>query len=109
MSVAVNVAKLRKSLRLSQKELALRVGVNRSILNRIENGVRPVREAELKLFAEYFNVSADFLIGRETPKAAPLSTEQIALLKGFEALDAVGRKTLIETLNSLREAHASTT
>ena len=108
MSVAVNVAQLRKSLQLSQKELASRVGIDRSVLNRIESGVRPVREAEVKLFAEYFNVSADFLIGRETPEAAPLSTEQIALLKGFESLDSVGRKTLIATLNALREAHAST-
>lgn len=108
MSVAANVAKLRKGLGFTQKEMALRLGIDRSVLNRIENGVRPVREAELKIFADYFNVSADYLIGRETPEAAPLSTEQIALLKGFDALDSVGRKTLIATLKSLLATSAST-
>jgi len=53
-------------------------------------------------------MSADYLIGRETPEAAPLSTEQIALLKGFDALDSVGRKTLIATLKSLLATSAST-
>ena len=91
MSVSSNVVKLRERRGLNQKELAESLGMNRSVLNRIENGTRPVRDDELKLFADYFNVSADYLLGRDATKATPLSDEQATLLKDFGS-KVVGRR-----------------
>lgn len=107
MSVSSNVVKLRERRGLNQKELAESLGMNRSVLNRIENGTRPVRDDELKLFADYFNVSADYLLGRDATKATPLSDEQATLLKDFDALNSTGRKLLVGVLNSLRVSHAA--
>lgn len=107
MSVSSNVVKLREHRGLNQKELAESLGMNRSVLNRIENGTRPVRDDELKLFADYFNVSADYLLGRDAINAPALSDEQATLLKGFDALNSAGRKLLVGVLNSLRVSHAA--
>ena len=107
MSVSSNIVNLREQRGLNQKELAENLGMNRSVLNRIENGTRPVRDDELKLFADYFNVSADYLLGRDTAKAPALSDEQTTLLKDFDALNSAGRKLLVGVLNSLRVSHAA--
>lgn len=107
MSVSGKVVKLREHRGLNQKELAESLGMNRSVLNRIENGTRPVRDDELKLFADYFNVSADYLLGRDAANVPPLSDEQATLLKGFAALNSGGRKLLIGVLDSLRVSHAA--
>ncbi|MBR0261387.1 MAG: helix-turn-helix transcriptional regulator [Selenomonadaceae bacterium] len=108
MSVAGNIITLRERQGLNQKELAESLNMNRSVLNRIENGTRPVRDDELKIIADYFNVSADYLLGRETPKAPTLSDEQTTVLSGFDALNSAGRKLLVAILNSLRISRAAT-
>lgn len=108
MSVAGNIITLRERQGLNQKELAESLNMNRSVLNRIENGTRPVRDNELKIIADYFNVSADYLLGRETPKAPTLSDEQTTVLSGFDALNSAGRKLLVAILNSLRISRAAT-
>ena len=107
MSVSGNIVRLRENLGLTQKELAEALNMNRSVLNRIENGIRPVRDDELAVFADYFNVSADYLLGRETPKAIALSDEQTTVLKGFDALNSAGQKLLVAVLTSLRVSHAA--
>ena len=101
MSVSSNIVKLREQQGLNQKELAESLNMNRSVLNRIENGTRPVRDDELKVIADYFNVSADYLLGRDTPKAPALSDEQTNVLKGFDSLNSAGRNALMAVLDGL--------
>lgn len=105
MSVSANVVKLRERCGLNQKELAEALHMNRSVLNRIENGTRPVRDDELKVIADYFNVSADYLLGRETSKSPALSDEQTTILKEFDSLNSAGRNALMAVLNGLRAAY----
>ncbi len=107
MSVAGNIIRLRERQGLSQKELAANLNMNRSVLNRIENGTRPVRDDELKTIADYFDVSADYLLGRKMPKVPSLSDEQIDILKGFDSLNSTGRNLLFGVLDSLRVTHAA--
>ena len=105
MSVSANIVKLRERQGLNQKELAESLNMNRSVLNRIENGTRPVRDDELKIIADYFDVSADYLLGRDTPKAPALSDEQTTILKEFDSLNSAGRNALMAVLNGLRAAY----
>ena len=65
MAVAgVRIKKLREEMNLSQIELANRIGINNSVLSRIEAGKRAVEDSELNLFADFFGVSGDYLLGR---------------------------------------------
>ena len=107
MSVSKKIIELRERLGLNQKELAENLNMNRSVLNRIESGTRPVRDDELKIFADYFNVSADYLLGRGTTKSSNLSNEQTTILKGFDSLNSAGQNLLVAILDSLRVSHSA--
>lgn len=63
MSIGEKIKNLRLSHGMTQEQLSNALKMNRCILNRIELGTRPVRDDEVKQFADHFNVSADYLLG----------------------------------------------
>lgn len=56
-----------KNLRIdsdkSQKEIALLLGTEQSYYAKYENGKRPLPIDRLKQLCEYYNVSADYILG----------------------------------------------
>ncbi|AGR24740.1 XRE family transcriptional regulator [Listeria monocytogenes] len=64
MKVNEMIINLREKRNISQRELANRIGINKSVMNRIESGERDIRAHELEAIANYFDVSADYLLGR---------------------------------------------
>lgn len=62
---------LRKERNISMKELGLVVGVAESTISLYENGKRQPDNATLGKLADYFNVSVDYLLGREEIKNPP--------------------------------------
>ncbi|MGV1138261.1 helix-turn-helix domain-containing protein [Enterococcus hirae] len=62
---------LRESNDLTQKELADALHMDRSVYNKIESGVRPIRDNELIKFADYFKVSIDYLTDRTSDPTPP--------------------------------------
>ncbi|MEI4334212.1 helix-turn-helix domain-containing protein [Streptococcus suis] len=54
---------LRKEAGLTQKEIAEQVSMSQPQYNRTENGGRAPSKETLELFAKYFNVSTDYLLG----------------------------------------------
>lgn len=75
MDIGKRIIKLRESRDWSQRELAKRVKLNVSVMNRIESGERPVRDHELLAIASVLDVSTDQLLGREEKKTPSLSDE----------------------------------
>ncbi|EHC6275942.1 helix-turn-helix transcriptional regulator [Listeria monocytogenes serotype 1/2b] len=57
--------KLRNKEQLTQDQLASKVGITRDTLANYETGRREPDFATLKNIANYFEVSTDFLLGRE--------------------------------------------
>ena len=55
---------LRKKYRISQLKLAMDLNMNQNSISRYENGEREADYATLILFADYFNVSIDYLLER---------------------------------------------
>ncbi|WP_408008247.1 helix-turn-helix domain-containing protein [Pseudalkalibacillus sp. A8] len=72
MSVHINerIKKQRELKGWTQRELARRVNINSSVMNRIELGTRPVEDHEIKLIANILEVSTDYLLG-ETDDPTP--------------------------------------
>ena len=62
--VAKRIKGLRESMRLSQKALAGKLGTTQSSVNRYENGQSEASYDTLVLYADYFDVSLDYLFGR---------------------------------------------
>lgn len=77
---------LREKMNLSQISFAERVGISNSVLSRIESGKRPMEDSEITKFADFFDVSADYILGRtnsltgmNTKKDWTEEEEQVAL------------------------------
>lgn len=62
---------LRESKELTQKELADALHIDRSVYNKIESGIRPIRDNELVKFADFFKVSIDYLTNRTSDPTPP--------------------------------------
>lgn len=54
---------LRKDNNLSMKQLSLKVGIADSCISRWENGQTVVNADQLIIFAKFFDVSIDYLVG----------------------------------------------
>lgn len=55
---------LREKKKLSQLRLAIELNLNQNSISRYESGVREADYMTLIAFADYFNVSLDYLLGR---------------------------------------------
>ncbi|HHJ5064784.1 TPA: helix-turn-helix domain-containing protein [Enterococcus hirae] len=71
METFEKIKKLREDREYTQKEVASAVNLNVNVYQRIEMGTRPIREIELAKFADFFNVSTDFLLGRTSDPTDP--------------------------------------
>ena len=77
MGTGNNIKKERERQYISQQDLAKKTNINVSVLNRIENETRALRDDELLKIANFFNVSTDYLLGNETPaKFKPQLTDK---------------------------------
>lgn len=67
-----NLKKLRKSRNITTQELSEILNINRTTITRLENGDTHFNNDYIKVFTEFFNVSADYLLGLPV-KAIPLN------------------------------------
>ena len=64
----MRLKELRRERRLSQLRLAMELGMNQNSISRYETGEREADYATLCLFADYFDVSIDYLLERTDKK-----------------------------------------
>lgn len=106
--MAIPLKMLRESKGITQAELSSMLSISPSTVGMWEQGRRVPDYENLKRIADYFNVSTDFLLGREdTSKNISLSDEQKNLLKDYDSLNADGRTTLCTVLNALLATHSA--
>lgn len=60
----LRLKELRKKRRISQVTLAIELNMNQNSISRYETGEREADYKTLIAFADYFNVSVDYLLGR---------------------------------------------
>lgn len=65
MTIGKTIAYLRDVYSISQRELAKKIGMSKSVLNRVEQDSRPLRVDELVKIADYFDLSTDYILGRK--------------------------------------------
>jgi transcriptional regulator with XRE-family HTH domain len=59
------IVNLRESKNWSQKELANKIDINASVMNRIESEERPIKDYELAKIAKVLETTSDYLLGSE--------------------------------------------
>lgn len=65
----IRLKELRKAMGISQLKLAMDLNMNQNSISRYENLTHEADYKTLIMFADYFNVSIDYLLGRtDNPK-----------------------------------------
>ena len=92
ISIGEQIQKLRKDNNLNQTQLAEKIGVSLTQLQRYENkGVQPPADI-LKKLADTFNTSIDFLIYGDSEQKAQQSIKDNELLSQFKAVEQLDSK-----------------
>ena len=90
----MRLKELRKRRGISQLKLAMDLSMNQNSISRYESGAREADYATLIKFADYFNVSIDYLLGvTDNPKPIDQTASVFRLPAGFP------RKALPELTN----------
>jgi transcriptional regulator with XRE-family HTH domain len=83
--ISERLTELRKSYGVSQMALSKVFGVSQNAINRYEHGTA-VPHDNLKKYADYFDVSADYLLGRTDKPEGKLYSAKPAFLNNNEQL-----------------------
>ena len=109
MHTGQRIIQLRLQKNWTQKELAKRVDINVSVMNRIESGDRPIKGNELTAIADILKVTTDYLLGREkTPvsRASDQENESVkSIQKKFSDADAMFRDLAGLTPEEIKDVH----
>ena len=92
------IAELRTELKLSQTELAKKIGVSQQTISKYEQGIREPDIATLIRLAKIFNVSVDYLL--ETPfidnsSSYILNDEEQELISYYKQLNKTDRRWIM--------------
>ncbi|MBO6264039.1 MAG: helix-turn-helix transcriptional regulator [Clostridia bacterium] len=63
LNIGVRIKDLRKEKNISQSELANAIGVSQKAIDYWERGVNEPKASYIVALADFFNVSADYLLG----------------------------------------------
>lgn len=66
-------ARLRKERGISQRQAAADLGMSQALLSHYENGIREPKLDFVVKACEYYNVSADYLLGRTPMRTNPMA------------------------------------
>ncbi len=91
MEIRDAILELRKSLSLSQDEFAEKLLITRQAVSRWENGETIPNTDTLKLIAETFNVSVDYLLGH--PAGQCQSCGMVLIKDSDKGTESDGRKS----------------
>ena len=72
MTTGEKIRNTREDMDILQQELANAIGMNVSVLSRIEKGTRAIRDDELVKIAQKLQVTTDYLLGNNQPKQGDL-------------------------------------
>ena len=112
----MRIKELRLERNLTQSEVAKAIGTSQRNIGRWENGENTPAAIYVKALAEFFCVSADYLLGLEDyfgvrvddkeKKPDTLSAEERRLLEGYREINAAGKKLVMQTVETLRGTSA---
>lgn len=87
MNTGDRIAELREAKGWTQEELSARLGITRAALSHYEKNRRKPDFEALKLLADCFDVSVDYLVGRTTQPQTELSNDARSFTDQLELSD----------------------
>ena len=104
-----NLKTLRERFQKTQAEIADILGITRAAYTNIENGKRQIDNNNLLQLANYFNVSADYILGRdnvEPQNEKPTVDDDGLRAKAIERVQALSDPEVVRVLDFLKGLEA---
>ncbi len=79
------IYELRKDAQMSQQQLADKIGVNKQTISQYERGVREPQFDTLGKLCDFFNVSIDYLLGRDSVTMRLLTSDEVKLINAYRS------------------------
>mgnify|MGYP002674469943 CR=1 FL=1 len=95
------IRQLREEHYMTQEELANKLDVNKQTISQYERGVRNPDFEKLENLCDIFNVSSDYLLGRDSVTVRLLDDDEMHLLTVYRRLSPEGREMLRTRLREL--------
>lgn len=104
MTIGERIAHLRERRGMSQSQLAKELKIGTSTLGMWETGKRGLKDDTIKMIAEFFNVSADYLLGNTDNKQPIFPSDKAGLTDKQQTIaahvdDDVSEDEMKEILN----------
>ena len=98
----MRLRELRKARGISQVKLAMDLNMNQNSISRYESGAREADYRTLIAFADYFHVSVDYLLDRESPDSFTLSPQEEELIHCYRQASPDDRAMVVLVLKKYR-------
>lgn len=92
---------LRIKKNFSQQRLADLIDVNKQTISQYERGVRFPTKENLEALCDVFNVSSDYLLGRDDVTAILLSQRELTLIDNYRIMNDDGQHQLLQRSEEL--------
>lgn len=110
MTVGDRIRELRKIHGLTQEQLALQIGLERSSIGKYEgkSGITPSDEIKIRI-ADFFHVSLDYLCGRADRDSSSffMTPDELKLLSCYRSLNIDGKQFLQQSLMLAMNTYSS--
>ena len=93
-----NLKRIRIANNVTQSDLRKKLHINEASLSRMENGNQRITDEQIIAFADFFDVSTDYLLGREwhDPETTVYKTVDFNIKDVYKKLQAYSKTELIE-------------
>ena len=83
---------MRKRKKITQARLAEQLGISQQAVANWEKGLANPSIDMLKILSDYFNVSADYLLGNDEKQPLVFDEEELQLVSGYRELSEANRR-----------------
>ena len=109
-TIGNRIAKIRKKRGLTQKELAEKIGIDRTVVANYENNRIRLYDEMVARFSLALNVSSDEILGLQKPNSKNTQTPSLRITKRINAIEKLPenrKKSILRTIDDLLFASKS--
>lgn len=101
-SVGERIQRLRKKFKMTQADLANKLGLEQAAVSKYETNRVPLTQESLLKLAQIFSVSTDYILGNNDKNTKKEEKHQIAFFNGIESLSEKDKELVQNLIDSLK-------
>lgn len=102
MNTGQRLRKLRQERKLTLRELGAILNMSYSNIAMIERGESSMTSDNVKIFADFFNVTTDYLLCKDVEKQNPLDSFTVEILNSTQDLTAEQKQDVLTYIDFLK-------